>query len=462
VAVRTNEFTEAATLGAQYSAITLDTAVRPQQIALTLSAVQIRFLRQQGGSMNRKIFIRTAAALAAIPLSLAVSQSIAQTANVTLYGIVDVGVQHVTGVKGGSITQVASGIMEGSRWGLRGTEDMGNGYKTMFVLESRFEADTGGLSNRPISGTQLPDRLTAGLPPAVQAALNSAVGSSLGVNLPGRLFDRQAFVGLVTPFGAILAGRQYTPAFEISNRFDAFANASAASPGQLLSIPAGIDIRESNSVLYRIELNGFYGTGYYAFGENTAGTKNGRLVGINGGYQTGKFGVGLGYNERTNSAGLKSLNSLIGGANFDTGFANLFAMYGIIKEPNGATAPELRAGLIGGGVPAALVDSSILPRFLQDARLYHFGARVPLGTGTLTVGYSQVDDRRATNADVTSYGAVYTYPMSKRTDLNVGVTQVNNNANAQVVGGGNGFLGGVSAFGGKDSTSFQLSLRHKF
>ncbi|HPV24374.1 MAG TPA: porin, partial [Casimicrobium sp.] len=215
--------------------------------------------------MNRKIFIRTAAALAAIPLSLAVSQSIAQTANVTLYGIVDVGVQHVTGVKGGSITQVASGIMEGSRWGLRGTEDMGNGYKTMFVLESRFEADTGGLSNRPISGTQLPDRLTAGLPPAVQAALNSAVGSSLGVNLPGRLFDRQAFVGLVTPFGAILAGRQYTPAFEISNRFDAFANASAASPGQLLSIPAGIDIRESNSVLYRIELKGFYGTGYYAF-----------------------------------------------------------------------------------------------------------------------------------------------------------------------------------------------------
>jgi hypothetical protein len=52
--------------------------------------------------------------------------------------------------------------------------------------------------------------------------------------------------------------------------------------------------------------------------------------------------------------------------------------------------------------------------------------------------------------------------MSKRTDLNVAVTQVNNNANSQVVAGGNGFLGGVSAFGGKDSTSFQLSLRHKF
>lgn len=407
-------------------------------------------------------FARSAAALAAIPLAFAMTQSFAQTANVTLYGVVDVGVQHVRGAKGGDITQLASGIMEGSRWGLRGTEDLGGGYKAIFTLENRFEADTGGLSNRPISGAQLPDRFTAGLPPAVQAALNGAIGPSLGVNLPGRLFDRQAFMGIITPFGAILAGRQYTPAFEISNRYDAFANATAASPGQLASIPAGIDIRESNAMMYRIELQGFYGSAYYAFGENAAGTKNGRLVGINGGYQSGKFGAGIGYNERTNSAGQKSLNSLVMGANFDVGLANLFAMYGVLKEPNGSSAPELRAGLIAGGVPAVLVDTGILPRFMQDARLYHVGARVPLGVGLLTIGYSRFDDKRGANADAESYGAAYTYPLSKRTDLNMAVTLVNNAANAQVLPGGNGFLGGVSAFGGKDATSYQFSLRHKF
>ena len=412
--------------------------------------------------IRASVFVRSAAALAALPLSFAVSQALAQTANVTLYGIVDVGIQHTTGVKGGDVTQLASGIMEGSRWGLRGTEELGNGYKAMFVLENRFEADIGGMSNRPVSGTQLPDRLLAGLPPAVQAALTSAVGSSLGVNTANRLFDRQAFVGLVTPFGAILAGRQYTPAFEISNRYDAFANASAASPGQIVGIPAGIDIRESNSVVYRVEMAGFYGTGYYAFGEQAGSSKGGRLVGINGGYQTGRFGVGIGYNERTNSAGLKSLNSLIAGANFDAGVANLFAMYGVIKEPNGSSAPELRAGLIAGGVPSVLVDTGILPRFLQDSRLYHVGARVPLGVGTLTVGYSHLDDRRATNADVSSYGAAYTYPLSKRTDVNVAVTQIDNSANAQALAGGNGFLGGVTAFAGKDATVFQFSLRHKF
>jgi predicted porin len=408
------------------------------------------------------LFARTAAALALIPLALAVSHATAQTANVTLYGIVDVGVQHVNGVKGGSVTQVASGIMEGSRWGLRGTEDLGGGYKAIFTLENRFEADTGALSNRPLSGSQLPDRFTAGLLPGVQAALNGAVGPALGVNVANRLFDRQAFVGLITPFGAVLMGRQYTPAFEISARYDAFSNATAASPGQLAAIPAGIDIRESNSLQYRIELQGFYGSAYYALGESAVGNKNSRLVGINGGYQSKQFGAGIGYNERTNSAGQKSLNSLVIGANFDAGLANIFAMYGAFKEPNGATAPELRAGLINGGVPAILVDTGILPRFMQDSRLYHVGARIPLGVGQLTLGYSRLDDKRATNADSESYGAAYTYPLSKRTDLTAAVTQVNNNANAQVLPGGNGFLGGVSAFAGKDATSFQLSLRHKF
>ena len=214
--------------------------------------------------------------------------------------------------------------------------------------------------------------------------------------------------------------------------------------------------------MYRIELQGFYSSAYYSFGESAAGTKRGRLVGINGGYQAAKFGAGIGYNERTNSAGQKSLNSLVMGANFDAGIANLFALYGVLKEPNGSSAPELRAGLIAGGVPSILVDTGILPRFQQDNRLYHVGARVPLGVGQLILGYSRLDDKRATNADSTSYGVAYTYPLSKRTDINVAVTQVNNNANAQVLPGGNGFLGGVSAFGGKDVTAYQFSLRHKF
>ncbi len=399
----------------------------------------------------------------AIASALGFGAANAQTANVTLYGILDVGIQHVSGAKGGSVTQVASGIMEGSRFGLRGTEDLGNGFKATFVAEARFEGDTGALGNRPISGNQLPDRLTAGLPPAVAAALtNVAVGPSLGVNTGGRLFDRQVFVGLITPVGAILAGRQYTPAFEISNRYDAFANATAASPGQIISIPAGVDIRADNSVLYRIEKDGFYGGVMFASGESTAGTKRGSLMAANIGYQSGKFGAGVGYNERRNSAGLKALNTLAVGANYDFGFANVFGLAVQVKEPNVTSGPELRAGLVAAGVPGLLVDTGILPRLQQDLRLYHGGVRIPLGVGMFTVGYSKSDDRRNSNADSQSYGALYTYPLSKRTDLNLAITEVKNDGNAQALPGGNGFLGGVTAFAGKDARSIQFSVRHRF
>ncbi len=406
---------------------------------------------------------KTVIAAALMPFALGLSAAQAQSANVTLYGVVDVGVQHVKGARGGGVTSVASGIMEGTRFGIRGTEDIGNGLKATFTIEARVEGDTGGVSNRPLSGTQLPDRLTVGLPPAVAAALtNVAIGPSIGVNIPGNTFDRQVYVGLITPVGAILAGRQYTPAFEITNRYDAFANATAASPGQLITIPAGIDIRANNSLLYRIEKDGLYGGLMYGAGESTLGSKNGSLVAANIGYQGGRFGVGIGYNERRNSAGQKALNTLAIGGNFDAGFANFFLLGAQVKEPNPTSGPELRAGLVAAGVPGILVDTGVLPRLQQDARLYHGGARVKLGVGTFTVGYSKVDDRRNTDGDVQSYGALYTYPLSKRTDLNLAVTQVNNDNNAQALPGGNGFLGGVTAFAGKDATAVQFSLRHRF
>ncbi|MGL4231491.1 MAG: porin [Casimicrobium sp.] len=407
--------------------------------------------------------LRKTAIGAAVASALCAGGVYAQSANVTLYGVVDVGINHISGIRGGSVTQVASGIMEGSRFGIRGTEDIGNGFKATFTMEARFEGDTGGISNRAASGNQLPDRITAGLPPAVQAALtNVAIGPSIGVNLGNRLFDRQVYVGLITPVGAILAGRQYTPGFEITARWDAFSLQGASQPGQLATIPAGIDIRVDNSLLYRIEKDGFFGGAMYAAGESAAGTKNGSLIGANIGYQSARFGAGVGYNERRNSAGQKSLNTLAIGANYNFGFANLFALGMQIKEPNPSSGPELRAGLVAAGVPGILVDTGILPRLQQDLRVYHMGARVPLGVGTLTVGYSKADDRRNTDADVQSYGALYTYPLSKRTDVNLGLTRIDNDGNAQSICGGNGFLGGVSERAGKDVNCVQFSLRHKF
>ena len=74
---------------------------------------------------------------------------ISASAQVTLYGLADVSLTRVTGYAQGSVTALSSGHLEGSRWGLKGEEDLGGGYKALFTLESRVEMDSGTLGNRP-------------------------------------------------------------------------------------------------------------------------------------------------------------------------------------------------------------------------------------------------------------------------------------------------------------------------
>ncbi len=75
----------------------------------------------------------------------------AMAADVTLYGVIDTGLVYtyskvkVDGVAGDkkNTFQMKSGNQAGPRWGLKGVEDLGNGYKVGFILESGFDSDTG-------------------------------------------------------------------------------------------------------------------------------------------------------------------------------------------------------------------------------------------------------------------------------------------------------------------------------
>ncbi|PCE29702.1 porin [Burkholderia ubonensis] len=123
--------------------------------------------------MNKKLL--TAAVLAATA-SAAHAQS-----SVTLYGLIDAGISYVnhsspkaSGV-GSKLFKFDDGIAQGSRWGLRGTEDLGGGLKAIFVLENGFNVGTG------------------------------AAGQG------GAMFGRQAYVGLSTAqYGTVTFGRQYS------------------------------------------------------------------------------------------------------------------------------------------------------------------------------------------------------------------------------------------------------------
>jgi predicted porin len=97
--------------------------------------------------------------------------------SVTLYGVIDEGIDYVNNSGGQSLWRMRDGTYDGvygSRWGLKGTEDLGGGLSAIFKLESGFSTENG----------------------------QSRQG--------GLLFGRQAYVGLAdTRLGTVTLGRQY-------------------------------------------------------------------------------------------------------------------------------------------------------------------------------------------------------------------------------------------------------------
>ena len=360
--------------------------------------------------------------------------------------------------------------MEGSRFGLRGTEDIGGGYKAIFTLENRLELDTGSVTNRPNSGNQLPDRVgttvNANLPVGLSGtpvalgtitAINNAIGTNaFGVNLAGNLFDRQAFAGLVTPFGAFTLGRQYTPGYLVSATFDASQTQSSLAAGQVASLPAAFDIRLSNTLQYGIQTGGITAAVMYGAGEVAGNNSASRFLGAMAIYKGDGFSVGFGHNEKKNEFGQKSLTNNVLGATVAAGPGTLYGLYATIKDdnPSGLSPFFVTAGPV--------FQNAYNVAFRQDARLMHIGYRLTSGVHTFVTAFNRLDDKRAVNADTDSYGVTYTYALSKRTNLNAVLTRFNNKGAGQIAPGGNGFLGGVTASAGTGSTNLALGVRHTF
>jgi predicted porin len=126
--------------------------------------------------MKRIVLSGVAGAVIAAATSPAIAQS-----SVTLYGIVDEAIRYQTNAGPGGKDQVSmtSGPETHSRWGLKGSEDLGGGWAAVFHLENGFEAFDGQL------------------------------------HVPDTLFSRQAYVGLSNEkWGALTFGRQYAPVYD--------------------------------------------------------------------------------------------------------------------------------------------------------------------------------------------------------------------------------------------------------
>ncbi|MFM0527356.1 porin [Paraburkholderia strydomiana] len=169
-------------------------------------------------------------ALAGLAVAAAWSTCSAQSA-VTLYGIVDEGLTYTNNQNGHSVWQMQSGVASASRWGLRGSEDLGGANKAVFVLENGFDPSTGNLGNN------------------------------------GRLFGRQAYVGISTPYGTVTMGRQYDEVVEMLARIDAslqwgiyFAHAGDVD-NTSGSVRINNSIKYASPKLYGVTFGGLYSFG---------------------------------------------------------------------------------------------------------------------------------------------------------------------------------------------------------
>ncbi len=410
--------------------------------------------------------------LLALTLACAFPVAYAQS-SVTLYGIVDVGVEHLD-VGDLSGTRIQSGISAGSRLGIRGSEDLGNGYRALFTLESRLELDTGQTSNqnslfwcRPNNATVAPTICpgvvfvgapAAQVPPAAQPAIvgglnavnNVLLQAITTVNSVGALFDRQAWGGLVTPVGGFFLGRQYTPAYEILNKYNVMGDQTALQFGQGFTNPK---IRANNSVQYRIELRGFTVSAMYGFG-GAEGQRNERATapqsgddffGINLQYNATNWGVGAGYNKDhvvpfntgTNPQKRTGLEVFNVGGYVGFGPVRLYAQYMKRENENPILQPaDIQNVVISTGGNLAAITAILGGLHLNsfdidtmrglagptDSDAYHLGASWRFGNSTLygVYNYGEDDGRSAwatQDAKTSHYGVAYFYDFSRRTQM---------------------------------------------
>ena len=323
---------------------------------------------------------KLAIAIAALPAAVH-AQS-----NVTLYGLVDAGVEVVNhaSAMGGSVTRLTSGGQNTSRWGLRGSEDLGGGLKALFQLESGIFIDTG--------------------------ANDTA------------LFRRQANVGLEGGFGRLIAGRSYTTAYDFILPFDpmgyapaySWATAGNGTSGATASA-YGMTTAFDNILKYQGTFGGFKVGASYGFGEVPGATRSGQRYALGLGYAAGPFSAAL-TGERINAPMSAAPQSKTAAYHLGLGWQvnNAIALKAgarhFTQEPAGGGA-DLRANTYWAGV--------------------NWQATPALG---LTAALYFQDQRNlATEADPKMLVLRAKYALSKRTDL-YAVTAHARARNGQLVG----------------------------
>lgn len=314
--------------------------------------------------------------LIAIAALAAVGAASAQS-SVTLYGLADIGIGHTRSqtLDDPQVKSTGASVngLQGSRIGLKGVEDLGNGLKAVFNYEFGFTPNNG--------------RLTYG------ASADA----------------RRAVAGLQGSFGSVLLGRDYTPLFNL-------LAASSVDGLSSFETTTGAFLQRTNGVHYA---GNFSGVGVQAFGgynKTTVATnpvtvvEDTREYGLGLSYANGPFMIGVAGQEQKFTNSGKRTEGAVGGT-YDFGAAKLFANYVHLRAKNGAAAYSIS------GLEAAKVQEG------------NIGVSVPFGAASVMAGYGRNQlTESGTGAKYKGNDFVVgaNYAFSKRTDVYARLSQQDN------------------------------------
>ena len=333
-----------------------------------------------------------------------------QAADVTMYGKVDLGLQYKTSeVTVGDKTMVdedtfsmENGRNSASRFGIKGSEDLGNGMKVSFQLENGFKADSGEFKTE------------------------------------GKLFDRQATVALSSDFGTLTMGRVggigsgagFDIVYLTGDSFD-------GGCGDVLGLVQSA--RYDNMITYQTpKFAGLQATVQYSFNEDSTDKDREGSSAVDryaSAALTGSFGAlntvlayefqnyqSYGEDKRGEDGHVVYL-----GGNYDCGFAKTFVMGQYFKgvQTSGVNALAMLDDLnVTKDVTYLDQADSDYDKGVKGYGL-HLGTIVPIGNGDLTVGAYYVDGTGETSKatveeldfDYMGLATKYEYRLSKRTSV---------------------------------------------
>jgi predicted porin len=325
----------------------------------------------------------TLKATACAALLASASSAFAQS-SVQLYGQVDEWVGSQKFPDGKSAAQVSGGGMSTSYWGLKGAEDLGNGYKAIFTIEGFFLAQ------------------------------NGQYGRFTG----DTMFSRNAYVGIESPYGTVTAGRLTTPLFVSTILFNPFIDSYVFSP-MVAHVYLGLgtfptyttdqgvtgDSGWSNAVSYSSpNFNGLSATAMYALGNQAGqnGSKkwSGQVLYFHGPFAATAVYQYVNFNNTPGDLGSFSTSGVPGlksqsvgqvGATYDLKFVKFFGQYQYTYN-----------------------DQQITSWHVNTAQ---GGVQVPAGPGTVMASYAYSRDGGGINQTRQTAAIGYDYPLSKRTDI---------------------------------------------